>query len=142
MILSGAVFLLFITTACTKKYTCAEAPFKCPSCSSSATEYIDIPWNVVDMSLPQACYLTLKPARVNRITDSGKPWIDMQGMAAEYKMLTENNIQYNNLLEACLDALKKAAAANLSARVKYCTDRSMFYSGKRGVCVRKSDQGQ
>lgn len=136
VILLSAVSVLFIT-GCIKKYTCAEAPFHCPSCRSDSADHINIPWTVLDTAVPQACILSLKILPVKDVSESGSPEIDMQSMVAAYRSLNDRNHEFNLTVQKCFASLTEQNTRNDKARQEYCRSRSYTYDTARGVCVLK-----
>ena len=133
-LLSVAVFLLSCT-ACLKKYTCAEALFHCPGCSPASAEHLEIPYHILDYSLPQACYLTLKEDAIRKITKGPVPSADMREMVMEYRACTDRTDRRNYKVGACLSALKTQAGTNLKIKQEYCASRKYVFDPERGVCV-------
>ena len=136
LILLSVVLILF-TIACNRKYTCADAPFHCASCRSDTAEHINIPWTIIEISLPQACILSLKTVPVKDISSSGDVKTDMQSMVSTYYSHNERNRSFNRDLQSCMTALTEQSRKNVSVRIRFCESRSYIYDPNRGVCIQK-----
>ncbi|MDD4987143.1 MAG: hypothetical protein WC261_07020 [Synergistaceae bacterium] len=127
--------LLLICTSCLRKYTCAEAVIHCPGCRAGSTEFIDIPYNIMDWSLPQACYLLIQQSDAKQITGGGTPSLVMQDMIIEYRACTDRTLNDNFKRKACLTSLEERSASNRKAAEAYCTRRGYVFEESRQVCV-------